>query len=139
MMRRTALLVAAILAPVLMAGCGSAHAARTGSGLSGAEASTGESCGQSFSAGHVPVTLEVDAGTVPCAQAEQVESTYNHDLTAGLAPGNGGGGPVRVDGWTCQGFPTPHVLQTGEVSKCARNGNEFDALLASPSASPSHS
>ena len=133
-MRRAVRLVLATLAMALVAGCGNAHAARTGTSSS---ATVGGSCGKSATAGHVPVTLEVTAGTVPCAQAMQVESAYNHELTAGMAPGNGGGGPVRVNGWTCQGYPTPRVLQTGQVSRCARNGSQFDAVLASPTAAPS--
>ena len=134
-MRHAAQLIAALSAMALVAGCGSAHAARLGSKTSGAL--PGGSCGGAYSAGHVPVILKASSGTVPCSQAQQVQSAYNHDIMAGRAPGNGGGGPVRVDGWTCQGFPTPRVLQTGEVSTCAKDGDRFDAVLASPTPAPS--
>lgn len=134
-MRRVAQLIAALSAMALAAGCASAHAARVGSKTSGVVA--GGSCGQAYSAGHVPVILKVSAGTVLCSQAQQVESAYNQDILAGRAPGNGGGGPVRVDGWTCQGLPTPRVLQTGEVSTCAKDGNRFAVVLASPTPAPS--
>lgn len=134
-MRRAAQLIAALSAMALVAGCGSAHAARVGSKTSSGGA--GGNCGHASSAGHVPVLLKVTAGTVPCSQAQQIEAAYNHDIMAGMAPGNGGGGPVRVDGWTCRGFPTPHILQTGEVSTCAKDGDRFAALLASPTPAPS--
>jgi hypothetical protein len=39
---------------------------------------------------------------------------------------------VIVDGWTCQGFPTPELLKTGEASKCARHGTEIIAILKTP-------
>ena len=133
-MRRVAQLITALSAMALVAGCSSAHAARVGSKTSGVAA--GGACGQAYSAGHVPVILKVSAGTVPCAQAQQVQSAYSHDVMAGKAPGNGGGGPVRIDGWTCQGLPTPRVLQTGEVSTCAKDGDRFDAVLASPTPAP---
>ena len=60
------------------------------------------------------------------------QADYTRKLTAGEAPGNGGGGPVPVDGWTCQGYPTPQVLQTGRASECHRGGIEFFAVLPAP-------
>ncbi len=51
----------------------------------------------------------------------------------GKAPGNGGGGPVTVNGWTCQGFPTPELLKTGKTSKCVKAGIEILAVLKTPS------
>lgn len=133
-MRHAALLVTALVGMAVVAGCGSAHAAGVGlktSTNSGGAEGKGRSCGQAHTAGHVPVVLAVTSGTVTCSEAQQVEAAYGHDITAGLAPGNGGGGPVPVDGWTCQGLPTPKILRTGQVSKCAKGGSEFDAVLAS--------
>jgi hypothetical protein len=51
---------------------------------------------------------------------------------AGKAPGNGGGGPVHVSGWTCSGFPTPELLKTGNASKCVKGGTEIIATLKAP-------
>lgn len=130
-MHRAAQLFAACMATTLAAGCGSAHAAPT-SGAGG-----GGSCGRTYTAGHVPVILTVTRGAVPCAQAQQVESTYNHYVATGQAPGNGGGGPVHVSGWLCEGFPTPTVLRTGQVSKCSKGGDEFETQLASSTPAPS--
>jgi hypothetical protein len=138
-MRRAAQLIATLAATALAAGCGSAHAARVGSNKtsSGGVAGAGGSCGLSYTAGHVPVVLKVGTGAVPCAQAKQVESGYNQDIVSGKARGNGGGGQVQVNGWTCEGFPTPRILQTGEVSRCSSGDGQFDAVLASSSPAPS--
>lgn len=133
-MRHAALLITALVGMGVAAGCGSAHAAGVGlktSTSSGGAEGKGRSCGQAYTPGHVPVVLAVTSGTVTCSEAQQVEAAYSHDITAGLAPGNGGGGPVPVSGWTCQGMPTPKILRTGQVSKCAKGGNQFDAVLAS--------
>lgn len=133
-MRRAAQLVAALLGGAMLAGCGSAHAARVGSKTSagGVAVPSGHGCGQAYSAGHVPVMLMVRSGSVVCSEAQQVEAAYNHDLMAGLVRGNGGGAPVNVGGWTCQGLPTPRILRTGEVSTCSKDGSRFDAQMASP-------
>ena len=137
-MRRAALLFAALVGMAFVAGCSSAHASRIGARTAseGQAASTGHSCGQAYTAGHVPVVLTVSSGTAACSQVQQVESAYDHEILTGQAPGNGGGGPVKVDGWTCQGLPTPRVLQTGQVSKCANSGGQFVAVLASASPAP---
>lgn len=138
-MPRVAQLTAPLLAVALAAGCGSAHAARIGAKTTSGvlAAGGGGSCGRAYTAGHVPIILKVSTGTVACSQAQQVETAYNREIAAGKAPGNGGGGPVQVDGWTCQGLPTPRILRTGEVSTCAKDGNQFTAVLTSPSPAPS--
>ena len=61
---------------------------------------------------------------------------YARAIRSGLAPGNGGGGPVKIKGWTCQGFATPVVLQTGKASKCARDGVEILEILPPPPSPP---
>ncbi len=95
-------------------------------------AATVQDCGTSRTAASVPVEIEVDRGQVSCSVAMQVEASYARAIVAGLAPGNGGGGPVRVDGWTCQGLATPQLLKTGETSKCASDGREIVAILKPP-------
>jgi len=44
----------------------------------------------------------------------------------------GGGAPVVVNGWTCQGYDTPVVLKTGNASQCRSGGNAILAVLAVP-------
>ena len=98
-----------------------------------------ESCGAPAIVRHrayrrnVPVEIEVNRGQVSCAVAKTVEQNYAAAIVAGKAPGNGGGGPVTVNGWKCQGFPTPELLKTGDVSSCAKGGVEIVAILKSPS------
>jgi hypothetical protein len=84
------------------------------------------------------VKVEVARGNIACGTAKAVELAYAKAIRSGLAPGNGGGGPVKVMGWTCQGFATPIVLQTGKASKCTRVGSEILEILPplpSPAAS----
>jgi len=61
-----------------------------------------------------------------------IEQDYVKAIRAGQAPGNGGGGPIRINGWTCQGFATPIVLKTGNASKCVKDGDEILAVLPVP-------
>jgi hypothetical protein len=70
---------------------------------------------------------------VSCSVALAVEKDYAAAIVAGQAPGNGGGGPVTVSGWKCQGFATPELLKTGDVSKCGKDGMQILAILKSPS------
>jgi hypothetical protein len=49
-------------------------------------------------------------------------------------PGNGGGAPVVVSGWTCQGYDTPEVLSTGNASQCHIGGTTILAVLPVPTA-----
>jgi hypothetical protein len=111
---------------VLVAGCGSPGSPAT----SGSSAAT--ACGMTRTAANVPVTIQVERGQVSCATALTVEREYAKVVSEGQAPGNGGGGPVHVLGWTCQGFPTPVVLKTGQASKCVQDGEEILAILPAP-------
>ena len=90
------------------------------------------SCGTTKTAANVPVRIEVPHGTVACGAAMNVERRYASAILAGRAPGNGGGGPVQVGGWTCEGFTTPVVLRTGNASKCVKGGTEILAILPAP-------
>jgi hypothetical protein len=87
-------------------------------------------CGTSKTAANVPIRVEVTSGSVSCATALSVEQKYADAIRSGLEPGNGGGGPVKVNGWTCQGYATPVVLHTGKASKCVKGGTEILAILA---------
>ena len=87
------------------------------------------SCGQAKTAANVPIHIEIVKGQFSCQTALAVEKKYDLAVRAGHAPGNGGGGPIKVDGWTCQGFSTPVVLHTGKASKCVKGGDEILAIL----------
>jgi hypothetical protein len=115
--------VAMLLAVV--AGCGS-------SASTGTTADT-TVCGTTKTAANVPVHIQVARGQVSCATALAVERDYAKAILSGQVPGTGGGAPVEVRGWTCQGFTTPVVLKTGQASKCVQGGNEILAILPAPS------
>ncbi len=89
-------------------------------------------CGTSHTAAKVPIEVAVEQGQVSCTTALAIENAYAKAIVAGKAPGNGGGGPVAVNGWTCQGFPTPELLKTGKTSKCVKDGTEILATLKVP-------
>ena len=104
----------------LLAGCGSAAAG------------PGASCGTTHTAANVPVVIKVAKGTVNCGTALQVENEYAAKIRDGQVQGNGGGAPVAVDGWTCQGYPTPEVLSTGNASQCHTASAAIVAVLDVP-------
>jgi hypothetical protein len=112
-----AMAIACVLA---LAGCGGSKANA---------ASNVQNCGASKTAANVPVEVEIYRGTLSCAAAMKVEKNYADAIISGHAPGSGGGGPITVSGWTCQGLPTPEVLKTGDVSKCTRHGTEIIEIL----------
>jgi hypothetical protein len=112
----------AVLSAFVLAGCGA-----------GNKPAAVQDCGTGKTAANVPVEIEVDRGQVACQTALQVEAAYARAIAQGLAPGNGGGGPVTVSGWTCQGLDTPQLLKTGETSRCVKDSHEIVTILKSPS------
>jgi hypothetical protein len=120
--RGTAALLS-LMALGLVAGCSSAPAA----------GATGTSCGATRTGANVPVIIKVAKGNVDCSTVLSVEQGYAAAIRSGDIQGNGGGAPVSVDGWTCQGYPTPEVLQTGDASECHNASAEVVAVLALPS------
>jgi len=130
--RLTALACGAAAAAILLAaaGCGSpaaSSAAPTGAGA------TATVCGTTRTAANVPVHIQIARGKVSCATALAVERDYTKAILSGDVPGTGGGAPVHVRGWTCQGFTTPVVLRTGQASKCVLGSKEILAILPAPS------
>ncbi len=122
--RAYVVLALVLLVPALaVSACGSAKPAAAGP----------VKCGTGRTAANTPVEIEVTQGQVACSVALQVERSYAEAILDGKATGNGGGGPVKVSGWTCQGYSTPHVLQTGQTSKCVKPGAELLAIEEVPS------
>jgi hypothetical protein len=115
--------LAGALALAAVSGCSSGPAA----------GAAGTSCGKTRTAVNVPVVIEVARGTVSCATAVAVEHGYAAAVSDGDLRGNGGGAPVAVDGWTCQTYPTPQVLRTGDASECHTASAEVVEVLALPS------
>jgi hypothetical protein len=71
---------------------------------------------------------------VNCKTAMDVENEYAARIRDGQVPGNGGGAPVVVSGWTCQGYDTPEVLSTGNASQCHTGITTILAVLRVPTA-----
>ncbi|HEX9033034.1 MAG TPA: hypothetical protein VF834_14435 [Streptosporangiaceae bacterium] len=115
--------VALVVLLALAAGC--THATSPGT----ATRVSARVCGNGKTAAGVPVKVEVIRGTTTCATALDIENAYASAIRSGQAPGNGGGGPVKVKGWTCKGFATPVVLKTGNASECTLGGNAILAIL----------
>ncbi len=131
--------VLAVLAAGAVAGCGGTPgkqkttAAGDGSGATAASAPATQ-CGTVRTAAGVPVDVEV-VGQAACQDAMTVERDYTRALVSGKVAGNGGGAPVTIHGWVCQGYATPRVLATGRASACRRNGAQIFAVLPSPAPS----
>jgi hypothetical protein len=103
-------------------------------GCSSGPAGAGATCGRTHTAAGVPVVIKVVRGSVSCRTAVSVENAYTARVRDGQVRGNGGGAPVTVSGWTCQGYSTPEVLSTGNASRCRNGGTEILAVLDVPSA-----
>jgi hypothetical protein len=139
--RAAAALVLAVLTAGALAGCGLAHGKSPGSGgPAGAQPSSGGApatqCGTVRTAAGVPVQIEVQNGQTACQTALTIEHAYSRAVASGKVRGNGGGAPVTIHGWVCQGFNTPQVLATGHASACRKKGTEILAVLPNPSPSP---
>src|SRR5580704_8238946 len=87
-------------AAALAAGCGHSAPASP-AGVAAVPKSV--ACGTARTPANVPVKVEITKGNVTCAAALAVEHAYTAAVAAGKAPGNGGGGPVEVRGWQCEG------------------------------------
>ena len=114
--------------------CGLGACLVTGCSSAPATAGAGATCGSTHTAAGVPVVIKVAKGPVNCKTAMQVENEYAAKIRDGQVPGNGGGAPVAVSGWTCQGYNTPEVLSTGNASQCHSGGTTILAVLAVPNA-----
>ena len=136
--RAVAASVLAVLAVSAVAGCGASPGkqATTAAGGSSGPAAPATRCGTVRTAAGVPVDVEV-TGQATCQEAMTVERDYTRALASGKVPGNGGGAPVTIHGWVCQGYDTPQVLATGRASACRKHGLRILAVLPSPSPSPS--
>ncbi len=127
----------AIAAMALAAGCSSPGSAAGGPASPSVAGPRlpGRSCGQGRTAAGVKVLIVVERGQVACPTALSVEKAYAEAIASGKVPGNGGGAPVSVQGWVCQGFNTPEVLRTGNASRCSKGSAAILAVLPAPGGS----
>lgn len=132
-MRRSRLAAAGLA--VLIAGCGASADPQSGPAHASAPGSATQlappraTCGTTRTAVNVPVIIEVEKGAAACSLAMRIQDAYTAEVRAGRVRGTGGGAPLLVDGWTCQGEDTPTIVQTGEASRCHRGGTEIVAVL----------
>ena len=138
--RAVAVCVLAALAASAVAGCGGAPGKQSitvasGSPDASASSTPAISCGRARTAAGVPVDVEI-VGRAGCHAAMTVERDYSRALASGKVLGNGGGAPVTIQGWICQGYDTPTVLTTGRASACRKHGSQILAVLPSISPSP---
>lgn len=137
--RAVAACVLGMLAVAALAGCRTGSPKPSGPGANGSPGAGGGSpltrCGMARTAAGVPVDVEIE-GQADCGAALAVERAYARALASGKVPGNGGGAPVTIHGWVCQGFDTPQVLATGRASACRKGGAKILAILPAPGASP---
>jgi hypothetical protein len=126
---------AAALTGLLLTGCGGSSGPPVGGTPTSTNVSLSQpgppkaTCGTSHTAIGVPVIVEVEKGSVSCALALELQHDYAALVGSGKVAGNGGGAPVKVEGWTCQGLDTTTILQTGEASKCSQGGAEIITIL----------
>lgn len=133
--RRLAALAAAAMSLAALTACSKAAANATP-----APGHAGSYCGITRTGANVPVIIKVSKGTVSCSAAMTAEANYAKIVKSGKLTGNGGGAPAAVgNGWTCQGYPTPEVLKTGNASECHTSGTQILAVIDLASASPSQS
>lgn len=125
----------AIAALALAAGCGSPGASGSGSASPAGTHVAGKDCGTGRTAAGVQVMIVVERGQVACPAAQAVEQGYAQAIASGKVAGNGGGAPVKVQGWVCQGFNTPEVLRTGNASQCSKGDARILAVLPAPGGS----
>ena len=120
-------------------GCSSAAGAPGGSGATASPVPSayatpsGTECGTARTVINTPVIIKVTKGSVSCATALAIENDYTgllrQDISQNQRQGNGGGAPVTVSGWTCQGYPTPQVLKNGVTSECHTASADVVAVL----------
>lgn len=127
----------AITAMALAAGCATATSPPARQASPAVARHAGRPCGSGRTAAGVKVMIMVARGTVACPVAQSVEQGYSSALASGKVAGNGGGAPVTVQGWVCQGFNTPQLLRTGNTSRCVKGSDEILAVLPTPGTSHS--
>jgi len=112
------------LAVGLTAGCGTGCAA-PGTTTSNAAAT----CGHTLTGVDIAVVVRIGRGSVSCPTAMTVEQSYSALIRAGGLRGNGGGAPVSIRGWTCQGYTSAEIAQTERVSVCVKGSAQIFTAL----------
>ncbi|MCO6011347.1 hypothetical protein NE236_41005 [Actinoallomurus purpureus] len=125
-MRRIAVmsLTLSLAALLAAAGCGSGDkpkAAKT-------PAAGAADCGKVDAAGGAPAYLKVTKGSAPCADAVSVYKAFFAEVADGKAPGQGSGGGLAVQGWSCVIYPPDKIQQNGRGADCTKGGTTVTAF-----------
>ena len=105
----------------------------TGCAAPGTAASNAAStCGRTLTGVDIAVVVRIGRGAVSCPTAMTVEKSYAALIRAGGLRGNGGGAPVSIRGWTCQGYTSAEIAQTERVSVCVKGSAQIFTVLPSP-------
>lgn len=110
----------------------------TGCAASGTTSSNAAAtCGRTLTGVDIAVVVRIGRGAVSCPTAMTVEKSYAALIRAGGLRGNGGGAPVSIRGWTCQGYTSAEIAQTERVSVCVKGSAQIFTVLPSPPPSTS--
>ena len=110
----------------------------TGCAASGTTTSdAAATCGRTLTGVDITVVVRIGRGSVSCPTAMTVERSYAALIRAGGLRGNGGGAPVSIRGWTCQGYTSAEIAQTERVSACVKGSAQIFTAL--PPTQPSTS
>jgi hypothetical protein len=122
-MRRIAVTSLSLAALVTVAGCGSGdkpNAAKT--------TAAATQCGKVDTAGDAPAYLKVTKGSASCAEVVSVYKAFFAAITEGRAPGQGSGGGLAVQGWSCVIYPPDKIQQNGRGADCTKGGTTVTAF-----------
>ncbi|MEV5755062.1 hypothetical protein AB0L00_45330 [Actinoallomurus sp. NPDC052308] len=123
-MRRIAVLSPPLAVLLLAAACGSGGTPKaTKTVMAGAV-----DCGQIDAAGGASAYLKVTKGSAPCRDAVSVYKAFFAAVAEGKAPGQGSGGGLAVQGWSCVIYPSDQIQQNGRGADCTKGGTTVTAF-----------
>lgn len=123
-MRRIAVTSLSLAALLTVPGCGSGGKPKAGKA---APAGTTQ-CGRVDSAGGAPAYLKVTKGSASCAEAVSIYKAFFAAIAEGKAPGQGSGGGLAVQGWSCVIYPPDKIQQSGRGADCTKGGTTVTAF-----------
>ncbi|GAA0317366.1 hypothetical protein NE235_06130 [Actinoallomurus spadix] len=123
-MRRIALLSLPLAALLTAAGCGSDGRPKVAT----TPPARAVDCGQIDTAGGAPAYLKVTKGSAPCGDAVSVYKAFFAAIAEGKAPGQGSGGALAVQGWSCVIYPSDRIQQDGRGADCTKGGTTVTAF-----------
>lgn len=118
MRHRIVLLLPAAVAALALAGCGSGGGKTAKTAKPAAQAA----CGKVTTAADAAAQVKVVQGTAPCGEAMSVFKAFFAEVAGGKAPGQGSGGGLTVQGWTCTIYPEDQPQADHRGADCRKGG-----------------